>query len=191
MIRTANRTLTAALCALWLGGCAAADNPVDASPSTPATGAVASAQTPGVSEPGTTSDPSSSTATTPSPTSPQSTGSTTKKTAVSPAPESPAAAKTGLSLTVGGKRQSLAPTDVYCSGRPGSIRRSVGKTSNRPPIIEVEGKRFVLVKTGRGAPYKAKSPTGVSYQRDGVTFQKVAVGSAVLDGVMACTKYEN
>ncbi len=101
-------------------------------------------------------------------------------------------ASSPLTLTVAGKKQKLAPTDVYCKGQPGRIRRAVAKTNNRPPVVEVEGERFLLVKTGRGKPFKIESPSGVSFGKESVSFDGVSLsGGAKLDGTITYTKYEN
>lgn len=97
-----------------------------------------------------------------------------------------------LTLSVAGKKQTLSPTDVYCQGKSGSIRRAVAKTNNRPPLVEVEGERFLLVKTGRGKPFKINSPKGVSIGKDSVSFDGVKLsGGATLDGAITCTAWEN
>lgn len=97
-----------------------------------------------------------------------------------------------MTLTVGGKEQRLKPTDVYCQGKTGNIRRAVAKTNNRPPLVEVEGGRFLLVKTGRGEPYKTESPSGVSFGTESVTFEQVKLsGGATLEGTIECTTWEN
>ncbi|MEO6880540.1 MAG: hypothetical protein ABI181_06245 [Mycobacteriaceae bacterium] len=90
---------------------------------------------------------------------------------------------------MGDKVEELALTEVYCSGAPGPIRRAVGKTNNRPPLVEVNGQEFLLVKTGSSEPLKAPRPQGVSLTEDAVVFDQVSFvnGPGVLNGTMRCT----
>ncbi len=93
---------------------------------------------------------------------------------------------------MGGKPQELALTQVYRSGPPGAIRRAVGKNNNRPPIVEVDGREFLLVKTGGSEPLKAPRPQGVSFTDDAVVFDQVSFvnGAGELNGTMRCTSRE-
>lgn len=120
------------------------------------------------------------------PTSPTAVPASSSPASSSPAPTGGAS---GLTLTVGDKSQELTLTEVFCSGPPGSIRRAVGKTNNRPPIVEVDGQEFLLVKTSRVEPLKAPRPAGVSFTNDAVVFDQVSFvnGAGVLNGTMRCT----
>ncbi|PRZ36574.1 lipoprotein antigen [Antricoccus suffuscus] len=117
---------------------------------------------------------------------------TTSAEASTPPPtaaETPAAS--ALTLTVNGQQTELMPTDVYCSGTPGDIQHIIGKTNNQLPLVEAEKSNFAMVKIGQGAPHKTQQPDGISYGADSVTFVNVSLGSATLDGTMACTKWES
>ncbi|HCG55532.1 MULTISPECIES: hypothetical protein [Brevibacterium] len=80
---------------------------------------------------------------------------------------------------------------MYCSGEPGNIHHIIGKTNNQPPLVKAEKSDFAMVKTGHGKPFKANQPKGVSYTDDGVSFDETALGSAVLNGTMTCTQWED
>ena len=140
--------------------------------------------TPGVSP--STQSPAATVTTTAEPTSPASTGTPTDDGSSPPSPSS----ATALVLTVGGSATKIAPTDVYCTRSGDTIGHMIGKTANRPPLVEADGDDFVLVKLGNGAPYKAQRPSGVTYTADSVTFAKVTLGAATLDGTMVCTTFE-
>ena len=103
---------------------------------------------------------------------------------------SPRPAANALVLTVDGTTTDIAPTDVYCTRSGDTLRHMIGKTSNRPPLVETDGTDFVMVKLGDGAPYKAQRPTGITFTTDSVTFSKVVLGDATLDGTMVCTAFE-
>ncbi|WP_152349119.1 hypothetical protein [Brevibacterium sp. CFH 10365] len=106
--------------------------------------------------------------------------------------ESPdASADTGLTLDTGGKTVTIEPTDVYCSGKPGSLRHIIGKTDNELPLVKAEGTDFVMVKVGEGRPYETNSPKGVNVGDESVTFDGTELGSATLDGTMTCTDWED
>jgi|GEM_PF-3294496 len=96
-----------------------------------------------------------------------------------------------LVLTVRGEKTTIEPTAVYCSGAPGNIRHIIGKTNNGLPLVKAEGTRFAMVKTGQQRPYKAESPDGIEYHKDRVTFNDTELGSATLNGSMACTDWED
>src|SRR5699024_5291520 len=44
-----------------------------------------------------------------------------------------------LTLDTGEKTVTIEPTDVYCSGEPGSLRHIIGKTNNELPLVKAEG----------------------------------------------------
>lgn len=94
-------------------------------------------------------------------------------------------------MSTDSEKVTIKPTDVYCSGDPGNIRHIIGKTDNELPLIKVEKSEFVLVKTGHGRPYKAKEPNGIDYGDNSVSFDETEVGSAVLNGSMTCTEWED
>ena len=96
-----------------------------------------------------------------------------------------------LTLDTGGKTVTIEPTDVYCSGEPGSLRHIIGKTNNELPLVKAEGSDFVMVKIGQGKPYKTDQPSGVDFGDESVTFDGTEVGSATLDGTMTCTDWED
>src|SRR5699024_4989948 len=43
-----------------------------------------------------------------------------------------------LTLDTGEKTVTIEPTDVYCSGEPGSLRHIIGKTNNELPLVKAE-----------------------------------------------------
>ena len=174
-MRTAtSTTFTALISALVLAACGATDD------SSAGTGSVPSGT---ASVPSTTTSAPETAATSTDAASPSS-------PAAGPVePSAPAASK--LIFTVGGKKQTITPTEVYCSGKPGTIRHIIGKTNQRPPLVEADEKRFVLVKVGNGRPFKAQSPAGVSYTKTAVTFDQVDVGGGVLSGTMTCTSFDD
>ncbi len=96
-----------------------------------------------------------------------------------------------LTLDTGEKTVTIEPTDVYCSGKPGSLRHIIGKTDNELPLVKAEGTDFVMAKVGEGRPYKANSPKGVNVDDERVTFDGTELGSATLDGTMTCTEWED
>lgn len=96
-----------------------------------------------------------------------------------------------LTLDTGEKTITIEPTDVYCSGEPGSLHHIIGKTNNELPLVKAEGTDFVMVKVGQGRPYKANNPSGVDVGDESVTFDGTEVGSATLDGTMTCTDWED
>ena len=96
-----------------------------------------------------------------------------------------------LTLDTGEKTVTIEPTDVYCSGEPGSLRHIIGKTNNELPLVKAEGSDFVMVKIGQGKPYKTDQPSGVDFGDESVTFDGTEVGSATLDGTMTCTDWED
>jgi hypothetical protein len=96
-----------------------------------------------------------------------------------------------LTLDTGEKTVTIEPTDVYCSGEPGSLRHIIGKTNNELPLVKAEGSDFVMVKVGQGKPYKTDQPSGVDFGDESVTFDGTEVGSATLDGTMTCTDWED
>src|SRR5699024_10381842 len=96
-----------------------------------------------------------------------------------------------LTLDTGEKTVTIEPTDVYCSGAPGSLRHIIGKTNNELPLVKAEGSDFVMVKIGQGKPYKTDQPSGVDFGDKSVTFDGTEVGSATLDGTMTCTDWED
>lgn len=95
-----------------------------------------------------------------------------------------------LKLDTGEKTITIDPTDVYCSGKPGSLRHIIGKTNNELPLVKAEGTDFVMVKVGQGRPFKANHPKGVDIGDESVTFDGTELGTAVLDGTMTCTDWE-
>lgn len=112
--------------------------------------------------------------------------------ASSEAPEASDEAKESkLTLKTDSDKVMIEPTDVYCSGDPGNIDHIIGKTNNELPLVKVEKKEFVMVKTGHGRPYKANRPNGIDYGDRSVSFDGTKVGSAVLNGTMTCTKWES
>ena len=96
-----------------------------------------------------------------------------------------------LTVKTGAKTITIHPTDVYCSGEPGSLRHIIGKTNNELPLVKAEGSDFVMVKIGQGKPYKTDQPSGVDFGDESVTFDGTEVGSATLDGTMTCTDWED
>ncbi|WP_436326737.1 hypothetical protein [Brevibacterium sp. FAM 27836] len=96
-----------------------------------------------------------------------------------------------LKLDTGEKTITIDPTDVYCSGKPGSLRHIIGKTNNELPLVKAEGTDFVMVKVGQGRPFKANHPKGVDFGDESVTFDGTELGTAVLDGTMTCTDWED
>src|SRR5699024_3457856 len=96
-----------------------------------------------------------------------------------------------LTLDTGEKTVTIEPTDVYCSGEPGSLRHIIGKTNNELPLVKAEGSDFVMVKIGQGKPYKTDQPSDVDFGDESVTFDGTEVGSATLDGTMTCTDWED
>ena len=96
-----------------------------------------------------------------------------------------------LTLETGEKTVTIEPTDVYCSGEPGSLHHIIGKTDNELPLVKAEGTDFVMVKVGQGRPYKANNPKGVAIGDESVTFDGTELGSATLDGTMTCTDWED
>lgn len=107
-------------------------------------------------------------------------------------PESPAPSEDSeLTLDTGGKTVTIEPTDVYCSGKPGSLQHIIGKTDDELPLVKAEGTDFVMVKVGEGRPYKTNSPKGVNVGDESVTFDGTELGSATLDGTMTCTDWED
>ncbi|GAA1936970.1 hypothetical protein GCM10009689_16770 [Brevibacterium antiquum] len=104
---------------------------------------------------------------------------------------SDAAKGSKVTLSTDSEKVAIEPTDVYCSGEPGSIRHIIGKTNNEVPLIKVEKTEFVMVKTGHGRPYKSKGPNGIHYGENSVSFDGTEVGSAVLSGSMTCTKWQD
>src|SRR5699024_5509578 len=74
-----------------------------------------------------------------------------------------------LTLDTGEKTVTIEPTDVYCSGEPGSLRHIIGKTNNELPLVKAEGSDFVMVKIGQGKPYKTDQPGGVDFGDESVT----------------------
>lgn len=158
-----------------LGACSSGSE-VPASSSTPASAPPAASSVASSPEPSETPSPADS------PTSEQASSAEPSK--------EPTSSK--LTLSVAGKKQTLSPTDVYCQGKSASLRRAVAKTNNRPPLVEVEGKRFLLVTTGRGKPFKINSSKGVSIGKDSVSFDGVKLsGGATLDGTITCTVWES
>lgn len=178
-MRTAtSTTFTALIAALVLAACGATDDTsagTDRELSGTASAPSTSTSAPESPTPSTTPDaPAQSSPSTP---------------AAAPAePSTPAVSK--LAFMVGGKKQDVTPTEVYCSGKPGTIAHIIGKSNQRPPLVEVDQKRFVLVKVGNGKPFTTQSAAGVSYTRTAVTFDRVDVGGGVLNGTMACTTFE-
>lgn len=167
--------LTALICAVALTGCASNNGGT--------AGADGNTTSPGSAS--ATATPTESIAT--SEASSQSSASASSSASAKPSTQS----SSKLVLTLGGKQQDITPTDVYCSGKPGRIRHIIGKTNQRPPLVEANGKRFVLVKVGSGKPFKAQSPTGVSYTKTAVTFTDVDLRGATLSGTMTCTVFED
>jgi hypothetical protein len=96
-----------------------------------------------------------------------------------------------LTFDTGEKTVTIEPTDVYCSGEPGSLHHIIGKTDNELPLVKAEGTDFVMVKVGQGRPYKANNPKGVAIGDESVTFDGTELGSATLDGTMTCTDWED
>lgn len=109
----------------------------------------------------------------------------------SDAKPSDAAKGSTVTLSTASEKVAIEPTDVYCSGEPGSISHIIGKTNNELPLIKVEKTEFVMVKTGHGRPYKTNGPNGIHYGENSVSFDGTEVGSAVLSGSMTCTEWEN
>ncbi|WP_209326197.1 hypothetical protein [Brevibacterium renqingii] len=96
-----------------------------------------------------------------------------------------------LTLDTGEKTVTIEPTDVYCSGEPGSLQHIIGKTDNELPLVKAEGTDFVMAKIGQGRPFKANNPKGVDVGDESVTFDGTKLGSATLDGTMTCTDWED
>lgn len=96
-----------------------------------------------------------------------------------------------LTLDTGEKTVTIEPTAVYCSGKPGSLHHIIGKTNDELPLVKAEGTDFVMAKVGQGRPFTANSPTGVDIGDESVTFEGTELGSAVLDGTMTCTDWED
>ena len=48
-----------------------------------------------------------------------------------------------------------------------------------------------MVKVGQGRPFKANRPKGVDIGDESVTFDGTELGTAVLDGTMTCTDWED
>lgn len=118
--------------------------------------------------------------------SPAATGDSSEKTETSDE-----AKKSKLTLKTDSDTVTIEPTDVYCSGEPGTIDHIIGKTNNELPLVKVEKTEFVMVKTGHGRPYKANGPNGIDYKDTSVTFDGTKIGTAVLNGTMTCTKWES
>ncbi|MDN5766645.1 MAG: hypothetical protein L0H96_13980 [Humibacillus sp.] len=180
-MRTAtSTTFTALIAALVLAACGATDETSAGTDRDPSGAASAPSTSTSAAE-----TPAPSTTTTDAPTQ----SSPSRPGAGPVEPSAPSVSK--LVFTVGGKKQDVTPTEVYCSGKEGTIRHVIGKTNQRPPLVEADGKNFVLVKVGNGQPFKAQSPAGVSYTKSAVTFDQVDVGGGVLSGTMACTTFES
>ncbi len=97
-----------------------------------------------------------------------------------------------VTVVLDGSSTVVEPTDVYCSGAPGSIEHLIGKTNNQLPLIEVSGSHFAMVKLDqRGAPERTENPQGITVGEDWVTFTDATVGGATLDGSMVCTDWED
>lgn len=96
-----------------------------------------------------------------------------------------------VTVSAGSKTIEIEPTDVYCSGRPGHIHHIIGKTNNRLPLVKAEETHFAMAKIGHGRPYKAGDPNGVRYGKNSVTFNDTTLGSAVMNGTMTCTAWED
>lgn len=99
--------------------------------------------------------------------------------------------KSKLTLSTDSDEVTIEPTDVYCSGSPGNIDHIIGKTNDELPLVKAEKTKFVMVKTGHGRPYKANGPNGIDYGDKSVSFDETKVGTAVLNGTMACTEWED
>ena len=113
-------------------------------------------------------------------------GTTTRPTAVDGVP-----IKSKITVTVDGEDTVFSPDKVSCSGDVGDIRRAVGKTNDQAPLIEVTWEDFTLVKLDeQSAPYKANSPPGVTLGRDSVSFKRVFLDGAEVNGSMVCTDWE-
>ncbi len=168
-------TCTALIAAVVLAGCGATGDTSASTASNPS---------------GTASAPSTST--TMSTTTPEAArqSSATSTSSTSGPVEASTSAASALVFEVGGKKLNITPTEVYCAGQPGTISHIVGKTNQRPPLVEADGKRLVMVKVGNDRPFKTLSPTGVSYTRTAVSFDQVDVGGGVLTGTMTCTSFE-
>lgn len=117
--------------------------------------------------------------------------SSSQKPTSSASSDESAEGKQKLTLTVDSEKTTISPTDVYCSGEPGDIHHIIGKTNNQPPLVKAEESDFVMAKTGHGKPFKANQPKGVSYTEKGVSFDETSLGSAVLNGTMTCTEWED
>ncbi|MFG7946218.1 hypothetical protein [Streptomyces cacaoi] len=101
------------------------------------------------------------------------------------------AAPTRLKLTTPSGSTALAPTDVYCSGEPGELRHLIGRTNHRTPLVKVVPGEFAMVELGHGRPYKSSAPTGVSVEKDGITFAGTKLGNATLEGTVTCTRWQD
>lgn len=97
-----------------------------------------------------------------------------------------------LIVTIDGSDQTLDLTNVYCDGSPDNIENIIGKTNNQPPLLKVTGDHFAMLKLQKqGAPEKANSPSGLSYGPESVTFSDTTIGSAVVNGTMTCTDWDD
>lgn len=48
-----------------------------------------------------------------------------------------------------------------------------------------------MVELGHGRPYKSSAPTGVSVEKDGITFADTKLGNATLEGTVTCTRWQD